>query len=120
MDRTFRGGTGADDFQLSVLMKAHSAYTSLKEQFFTKWQKPANGLTVERIFKVQVRVKGQFLYKCHMIVRRRDRFRDRSRDRFRVRNMRWFLIITEDVLLFYNPFITTPPLNSRRKQSPEK
>ncbi|CBN75172.1 conserved unknown protein [Ectocarpus siliculosus] len=53
VDRTFRGGP-SDDFKLSVLTKSHQAYSSLKEQFLVKFQKPVDGLSVERIFKVQV------------------------------------------------------------------
>lgn len=58
VDRTFRGGTtSATDFQLSVLMRRHPDYLSLKEQFMEKWQKPepARGVSILRIFKVQVR-----------------------------------------------------------------
>ncbi|CAM9699673.1 unnamed protein product [Scytosiphon promiscuus] len=53
VDRTFRGGP-SDDFTLSVLTKLHPAYSSLKEQFLVKFQKPIDGLKVERIFKIQV------------------------------------------------------------------
>lgn len=53
IDRTFRGGT-SDGFKLSVLTKQHHSYASLKDQFLQKFQKPADGLRVERIFKVQV------------------------------------------------------------------
>ncbi len=54
MDRTFRGGP-SNDFKLSVLTKRHHKYLSIKEQFMSKFQKPANRLRVERIFKIQVR-----------------------------------------------------------------
>ncbi len=57
MDRTFRGGA-SDDFKLSVLMNQHYSYTSLKEQFMSKFEKPIRGLRVERIFKVQVSWTG--------------------------------------------------------------
>lgn len=53
VDRTFRGGP-SDDFTLSVLTKQHHSYSSLKDQFLEKFQKPVNGLRVERIFKIQV------------------------------------------------------------------
>lgn len=57
VDRTFRGGTtSATDFRLSVLTKRHPDYMSLKEQFLQKWIKPepARGVSVQRIFKVEV------------------------------------------------------------------
>lgn len=54
MDRTFRGGP-SDDFKLSVLTKRHRKYLSIKGQFLSKFQKPVDGLRVERIFKIQVR-----------------------------------------------------------------
>lgn len=54
VDRTFRGGPSPNDFKLMVLTNQHSAYASLKEQFFSKWEKPDCGLRVDRIFKVQV------------------------------------------------------------------
>ncbi|CAM9267091.1 unnamed protein product, partial [Hapterophycus canaliculatus] len=53
VDRTFRGGA-SDDFKLSVLTKLHPDYSSLKEQFLEKFQKPIQGLKVERILKIQV------------------------------------------------------------------
>lgn len=57
MNRVFRGGGGGDDdFKLSVLSKAHPNYPSLSDQFANKWLKasPAGGVSVERIFTVQV------------------------------------------------------------------
>lgn len=56
VDRTFRGGP-SDDFKLSVLTNRHPNYSSLKEQFLNKWLKPVAGLSVERIFQVQVRCR---------------------------------------------------------------
>lgn len=49
------GGTSANSFKLSVLTNRHPSYSSLKEQFFSKWQKESNELRVERILKVEVR-----------------------------------------------------------------
>lgn len=60
MDRTFRGGTtSATDFRLSVLTNRHADHQSVKEQFKKKWIKaePASGVSVLRIFKVEVRGK---------------------------------------------------------------
>lgn len=60
VDRTFRGGTtSATDFRLSVLTNRHKDYQSVKEQFKNKWVKPdpAKGVSVVRIFKVEVRGK---------------------------------------------------------------
>lgn len=54
VDRTFMAGTGVNGFKLSVLTNQHPSYSSLKEQFFSKWEKEANNLRVERIFKVEV------------------------------------------------------------------
>lgn len=48
-------GSNANGFKLSVLTNGHPSYSSVKEQFFSKWQKEPNGLRVERIFKVKVR-----------------------------------------------------------------
>lgn len=65
VDRTFRGGTtSADDFQLSVLTNRHPEYLSRKQQFMQKWEKPlvGTGVSVLRIFKVQVRVCACFLF----------------------------------------------------------
>ncbi|CAN0005713.1 unnamed protein product, partial [Laminaria digitata] len=55
VDQTFMAGTSPSAFKLSVLANEHPSYTSLKEQFLSKWQKETNGLTVERIIKVEVR-----------------------------------------------------------------
>ncbi|CAM9541807.1 unnamed protein product [Pylaiella littoralis] len=60
VDRTFRGGP-SNDFKLSVLTKQHQSYTSLKDQFLSKFVKPINGLRVERVFKIQV--PGEVLQK---------------------------------------------------------
>lgn len=56
VDRTFRGGP-SDDFNLSVLTNRHPNYSSLKEQFLSKFLKPIAGLKVERILQVQVRCR---------------------------------------------------------------
>lgn len=55
VDQTFTAGVSAKSFKLSVLAINHPSYTSLKEQFLSKWLKNADGLTVERIIKVEVR-----------------------------------------------------------------
>ena len=56
VDRTFMAGSNANGFKLSVLTNGHPMYSSLKEQFFSKWHKEASNLRVERIFKVEVRI----------------------------------------------------------------
>ncbi|CAM9848754.1 unnamed protein product [Pylaiella littoralis] len=57
VERVFHGATtGATDFLLSVLSKAHPHYPSLADQFANKWVKPeaAGGVSVEKIFTVEV------------------------------------------------------------------
>lgn len=57
VERVFHGATtGATDFVLSVLSKAHPHYPSLADQFANKWVKPepAGGVSVEKIFTVEV------------------------------------------------------------------
>lgn len=56
VDRTFRGGTRtSSDFHLSLLTRTHPLYDSLREQFLTKWKKEVVNLSVERIFKLEVK-----------------------------------------------------------------
>eukprot|EP00752_Nemacystus_decipiens_P006890 g6189.t1 len=64
VDRTFRGGR-SDDFKLSVLTNQHHSYSSLKDQFLQKFQKPVDGLRVERIFKIQVPGEVQQKHKAY-------------------------------------------------------
>lgn len=57
VERVFHGGgTGATDFKLSVLSKAHPEYPSLRDQFISKWVKPepVGGVSVEKILTVEV------------------------------------------------------------------
>lgn len=56
VEQIFRGGTtGATDFVLSVLSKAHPQYPSLCHQFVSKWLKPGMP-RVLRILEVKVSV----------------------------------------------------------------
>lgn len=54
--QTFVAGTSESAFKLSVLVSDHPSYSSLEEQFLSMWLKWANGLTVERIIKIEVRI----------------------------------------------------------------
>lgn len=67
VERVFRGATNAaTGFVLSVLSKAHPCYPSLADQFANKWikSKPTGGVSVEKIFTVEVRRTERGTYEC--------------------------------------------------------